>query len=137
MDSSAEGAAGWPAVRLRRVPWLMPRWAQAQVWGRTILLRRGVPLTEALLGHELAHVDQWRRYGAARFLWRYVAGLVRRGYWRHPLEVEARAAAHDPRYRRWARAVLQGQEGASPSTSPGPGLLGLIPLLAKKVGKKG
>ncbi len=96
-----------PRVRLKRVPWLLPTWAQAQAWPRLILIRRGVPLTEALLAHELAHVDQWRRLGPVVFVWRYCLDFWRYGYTDHPLEEEARAAAADPIYRRWARLLLQ------------------------------
>jgi len=99
-----------PRVRLRRVPWLIPGWARAQAWPRLILIRRGVPLTEALLAHELAHVDQWRRLGALAFVWRYCLDFYRYGYAAHPLEEEARAAATEPRYRNWARLLLQAQD---------------------------
>lgn len=96
----------YPPVRLFLVPWLIPSWAQAQVWGRFILLRRGVRLTEDLLAHELVHVQQWRTLGVFPFIWRYLAGLLSCGYWRHPLEQEARTASCDPYYRQWARALL-------------------------------
>ena len=55
-----------------------------------------------LLRHEQEHVDQWRRLGAVRFLWRYLGAYLGwrvRGYdhWgayrRIPLEVEAEWAA--------------------------------------------
>ena len=96
-------------VRLKRVPWLIPGWARAQAWPRLILIRRGVPLTEALLAHELAHVDQWQRLGPVVFVWRYCRDFWRYGYTDHPLEEEARAAAAEPMYRRWARLLLQEQ----------------------------
>lgn len=109
-----------PRVRLRRVPWLIPGWAQAQAWPRLILIRRGVLLTEALLAHELAHVDQWRRLGTLAFVWRYCRDFWRYGYAAHPLEAEARAAAADPHYLGWARLLLQGQgnDQAPPAASP-------------------
>jgi hypothetical protein len=97
----------FPAVRLIVVPWLIPRWARAQVWGRTILIRRGVSLTEELLAHELAHVRQWQKLGRRGFLWLYACHLIRSGYCNHPLELEARAAEHSEFYLDWARHLLQ------------------------------
>jgi hypothetical protein len=105
-------------VRLIRVPWLLPGWAQAQVWGRYILIRRGVPLTLNLLAHELAHVQQWQRLGVARFIWHYAKGLVRHGYWRHPLEEEARAAEHQPSYRDWAGEILNALKESAKKGNP-------------------
>ena len=94
-----------PRVLIITVPWLIPGWAQAQVWGRCILIRRGVAVTETLLAHELAHVQQWRTLGVARFIWHYGRGLWQHGYWHHPMERAARAAEADPHYRQWARLV--------------------------------
>ena len=59
-------------VRLITVPWLIPGWAKAQVWGRFILIRRGVAVTEQLLAHELAHVLQWRLMGIFPFIFYYL-----------------------------------------------------------------
>ena len=42
--------------------------------------------------HERVHARQWRRYGFVGFIVRYVWFVVRYGYERHPLEVEARRA---------------------------------------------
>lgn len=109
-----------PRVRLRRVPWLIPSWAQAQAWPRLILIRRGVPLTETLLAHELAHVQQWQRLGLIAFIWTYCRYFLRYGYADHPLEEEARAAAADPWYRCWARLLLQEQEGGNLRTVASP-----------------
>jgi hypothetical protein len=94
-------------VRLIIVPWLIPTWAQAQVWWNLILIRRGVTVTEQLLAHELAHVHQWRTLGVVPFLCRYLVGLFRFGYWDHPLEQKARAAEHQDFYRHWARQILR------------------------------
>ena len=107
-----------PRVRLRRVPWLIPGWAQAQAWPHLVLIRRGVPLTEALLAHELAHVEQWRRLGLIAFIWNYCRDFFHYGYADHPLEKEARAATADPRYRSWARQLLQEQDRGT--LRPGP-----------------
>lgn len=97
-------------VRLIVVPWLIPRWARAQVWGRTILIRRGVNLTAGLLAHELAHVRQWQLLGKCRFVWLYTRHLIRYGYWLHPLEIEARAAQHQQEFLTWACRLLQQHE---------------------------
>ena len=81
--------------RLVWVPFLVPTWAAAQTWGGTVLLssrrlRDASPVQlEAVVAHELVHVDQWRRYGTLGFALRYLWGLVVHGYARHPLELEA------------------------------------------------
>ena len=93
-------------VRLIIVPWLIPRWAQAQVWGRVILIRRGVAVTEQLLAHELAHVLQWRIMGILPFIFNYLKYFLRHGYLNHPLERQAQAAEHHDFYRSWARQIL-------------------------------
>jgi hypothetical protein len=95
-----------PRVRLIIVPWLIPRWAQAQVWGNVILVRRGVPITEQLLAHELAHVLQWRLMGILPFVCTYLKYFLRHGYLDHPLEHQARAATYQDFYCRWARHIL-------------------------------
>ena len=94
-----------PSVRLFIVPWLIPRWAQAQVWGRFILICRGVPITEQLLAHELAHVLQWHSMGILPFMFSYVKYYFRHGYRDHPLEQQAQAAENRDFYRRWAKRV--------------------------------
>ncbi len=102
--------AVWAAminVRIFRVPWLIPGWARAQVWGRVILVKRGVQLTEDLLAHELAHVLQWRTLGAGRFMWRYAGHQIRHGYDQNPLEITARMAARDSFFLAWARDILK------------------------------
>ncbi len=95
------------SVRIFRVPWLIPGWACAQAWGRVILVKRGVQLTENLLAHELAHVLQWRALGAGRFIWRYAGQQLRHGYDQNPLEKTARVAARDSFFLAWARDILK------------------------------
>jgi hypothetical protein len=95
-----------PLVRLIIVPWLIPRWAQAQVWGRVILIRRGIKVTEQLLAHELAHVLQWRSLGFIKFIFNYLKYYLRHGYLNHPLERQAQAAEFNDFYRSWARQIL-------------------------------
>ena len=86
--------------------------AEAVTLGKRIFLssaagREIAAGTEAgrrLLRHELAHVSQFEREGAARFLWRYAAAYARsrqRGlshraaYFEIPYEREAREAERD------------------------------------------
>jgi hypothetical protein len=76
----------------------VPPGAAAITVGRLVCVRARSAGNERLLRHELAHVGQWRRLGAARFLRRYLGSYLRwrlRGhrhggaYRRIPLEVEA------------------------------------------------
>ena len=80
----------------------VPPGAEAITIGPVVSVRARAADDEHLLRHEQGHVDQWRRLGPARFLWRYLGAYVRwrfRGYdhWgayrRIPLEVEAEWAA--------------------------------------------
>ena len=47
---------------------------------------------EKLLKHERKHVDQYRQYGFFGFLIRYAYQWARYGYYKMPLEIEARKA---------------------------------------------
>lgn len=76
--------------------------AAAMTLGRLILIRRDAVGDALLLRHEREHVWQWRAYGVAGFLLRYLrAYLVWRcrwyGHWaayrRIPIEIEAEWAA--------------------------------------------
>jgi hypothetical protein len=93
-------------VKIFYVPWLLPAWARAQAWGKVILVKRGVGLTETLLAHELAHVVQWRSLGVFRFMYRYACAFLRQGYGKHPLEMTARLAERDHYFLNWAREIL-------------------------------
>ena len=94
-------------ARVQRVPLLTPG-VDGMTFGRLILLRRDDDRSgrRVLIAHELVHVEQYAKLGAARFLWRYLreylANLVRlrnhrRAYLAISLEAEARAEAA-----RWA-----------------------------------
>ena len=94
-------------ARVQRVPVLTPG-IQGMTLGRLVLLRRDDDRSgqRVLLAHELVHVEQYDRLGAARFLRRYlseyVANLVRlrshrQAYLAISLEADARAEAA-----RWA-----------------------------------
>jgi hypothetical protein len=61
---------------------------------RTIYARRPA-MHRRTHAHEAAHVRQWAQLGFWRFLWRYLRDLVRFGYKKHPLELEAHEYAHD------------------------------------------
>lgn len=45
--------------------------------------------------HELVHVEQINRMGWFRFYWTYLKYQRSHGYWKNPLEVEARALAKE------------------------------------------
>lgn len=59
-------------------------------WGIYVLASRIAD--ERLARHERAHWAQYERMGAVSFYVAYLVGLVRYGYHRHPMEIEARAA---------------------------------------------
>jgi hypothetical protein len=91
------------AIERRDGYWLwrggpVPPGADAVTVGSLIVIRRRSADSARLLRHELEHVRQWRRYGVAGFLVRYLGPYLRaraRGYghWgayrRIPFEVEA------------------------------------------------
>ena len=83
-------------------PGLVPRWARAQTWGHTILVRAGGDAA-LFVEHELTHVAQYERAGWfgvgfwIRYLYHYLRLLVMTGeaaraYAEHPLEREVSAA---------------------------------------------
>lgn len=85
-------------VRIVVLPVLTPG-IVAITLGRFVLVKRGWEHSIALIGHELVHVEQWRRLGAVRFLVEYLGayGRLRRaglGHWDAytaiPFEQEAR-----------------------------------------------
>ena len=63
-------------------------------------------LTKQLLAHELAHVLQWRAFGAFGFVCRYARHLITQGYMQNPLEIIARLAEQDEFYLEWAQEIL-------------------------------
>lgn len=96
-------------MRIVRVPaFVIPSDHDAIVIGpNTILVRHGAVWSPGGMAHELAHIDQWRKYGWI-FAFRYLLSLARHGYYDHPYEEEARAAAMDPAYLARARDLLKG-----------------------------
>jgi hypothetical protein len=93
-------------IRIRERSWLARMAAlklrssgAALVWGRTIHLHRITAVqflsNQRLLLHELCHVRQYQRYGVFGFLSRYLWLSLRHGYYRNPLEVEARKAEEE------------------------------------------
>ena len=71
----------------------------AMVLGKTIHLN-GVKSTEFLrdakwLRHELAHIEQFERYGFFKFLFLYLIESCKNGYYNNKFEVEARRAAEN------------------------------------------
>ena len=79
-----------------RGPWPL-RWFGRRVDAVTVghgVHAFGAALTPGLLAHELRHVQQVEAAGSlARFLFDYLQQVARHGYWRAPLEVDAREAA--------------------------------------------
>ena len=73
--------------------------ALAMVLGKTIHLhnisREEFLNDEQLLKHELCHVRQYREYGYAGFLIKYLWESFRKGYYNNRFEVEARQAENE------------------------------------------
>lgn len=76
----------------------VPPGADAITIGPVVSVRTAAASSERLARHEAVHVGQWRRYGVAGFLLRYLGAYLRwrlRGYGhrgayrRIPFEVEA------------------------------------------------
>ena len=63
-------------------------------WRRVYLLEECF-LDCRLRAHEEAHLRQIDRLGPWRFTWQYLTGLMRYGYWNHPMEIEAREAEYE------------------------------------------
>ncbi len=57
-----------------------------------IFMREGLEgeAAKRVLGHELIHWEQYRRWGLLGFYWRYLWWAARYGYRDNPMEVEAR-----------------------------------------------
>lgn len=97
-------------ARLLRVPFLIPFWAAAQVWGRNILVRRGITPTITMIAEELAHVDQWEAMGWTfpfLYVWEWAKGGFR--YKNNLFERLAKADAQTFYYRNWAERLLIGE----------------------------
>ena len=46
--------------------------------------------------HELAHVEQFKQYGFARFIFLYLWETIKRGYYKNRFEAEARTKEQEP-----------------------------------------
>ncbi|MFT3846605.1 MAG: DUF4157 domain-containing protein [Lacibacter sp.] len=68
----------------------------AMVIGKTIHLhntkREDFLNNKRWLKHELAHIEQYKRYGLLKFLLLYLWYSIKYGYYNNPFEVEARKA---------------------------------------------
>ncbi len=66
----------------------------AMVIGKTIHLhnttREDFLLDTRWVKHELAHIEQYQRYGVIKFLLLYTWYSIRYGYYNNPFEIEAR-----------------------------------------------
>jgi hypothetical protein len=71
----------------------------AIVFGKTIHLYRTTKEeflnNKSWLRHELKHIEQFRRYGYARFTFLYMWEWIKKGYENNKYEVEARLAEND------------------------------------------
>jgi len=80
-------------TKLVRVPFLLPTWAAAQCWRRTILVARSFhnPYSRhRTIAHELAHSLQWLKFGVVDFVLLYLLESVVNGYRNNAFEVHAR-----------------------------------------------
>lgn len=75
-------------IRLIRLPFLIPTWAQGQVIFPRTIFHVGT-VTPNLLAHELAHVMQIKDTGLFPYWVVYLLGLFFHGYEEHPYEDEA------------------------------------------------
>lgn len=84
------------SILARAAAWKLGVSSVALTIGRTIHLHNAGAAeflaNERWVRHELAHVEQFRRYGLLRFMVLYLAESLRRGYHDNRFEVEARAA---------------------------------------------
>lgn len=95
-------------VRLVPVRVMVPPFAAAQTWGRTIFVRRHYAQHVTLIAHELVHVERhWGRWGW-RFPFVYLWAWARCGfrYSRIPFESEAYEHQEDEYFQAWARKVI-------------------------------
>jgi hypothetical protein len=84
------------SIQLLKGHWslkLFPRWVGAWTLGTNIYFREENPHPDLVM-HELGHVNQYKRYGIAGFLARYLWLSIRYGYKNNPLELEARNYGH-------------------------------------------
>ncbi|WBA41500.1 hypothetical protein [Hymenobacter canadensis] len=85
-----------PLARLARLK--LGAGSVAMVLGRQIHLS-GATKEEFLndpywVAHEMEHIRQFEQYGRVGFLWRYLLGWARHGYYNIPFEAQAREAGH-------------------------------------------
>lgn len=85
------------SIKLVKVPFLLPTWATAQCWRRTILVAKSFHnpyLRRRTIAHELAHSLQWLKFGVVDFVLLYVLETVVNGYRNNAFEVHARLMEH-------------------------------------------
>ena len=83
----------------RIAAWVLRSKTMAITFGNTIYLHRAqkedLIRNQRWLRHELKHVEQYNQLGFFVFLFKYISYSIRFGYYRNPLEVEARLAEDD------------------------------------------
>jgi hypothetical protein len=94
-------------IRIKENSWLAKLSAKklgskkvAVVFGKTIHLfntsREEFLKNEKWVCHELAHVQQFEKYGYFKFLILYLAESIRKGYRQNRYELEAKSKERDP-----------------------------------------
>lgn len=83
----------------RIASWVLRSGRTAITFGNKIYLHRAKRAellhNERWLRHELKHVEQYQKLGFFGFIFRYLWYSIRDGYYKNPLEVEARLAEAD------------------------------------------
>lgn len=94
-------------IRLTYLPFLIahPNMLAQVWWPETIFIKKGVWLTERQMAHEVAHVWQLRKMGWLRYIATYLWLLLWKGYYEHPMELEANALADNADVEAEARAL--------------------------------
>ena len=106
-----------PFARLARLK--LKAGSVAMVLGRSIHLS-GATREQFLsdphwVAHEMEHIRQFEEHGRVGFLWRYLLGWARHGYYNIPFEVAAREAAERDALLYAANGVLPPPELRHPS----------------------
>ncbi|TGE20389.1 hypothetical protein E5K00_20535 [Hymenobacter aquaticus] len=71
------------------------------------------------VAHEMEHVRQFEQYGYFGFLWRYLVGWARHGYYNIPFEVAAREAGERDAVLYARGQPLPGPEARHPTPKAG------------------
>lgn len=64
--------------------------AWTSLWNTIYYVDEKSMMDSELVKHELVHIEQIKREGKIKFLFKYLYYNIRYGYWDNPYEVEAR-----------------------------------------------